>query len=91
MLQQFEAHIQTLTAANQSKQSDIDAMQSEIDSMQSEIDFLIQSKQSEIESLRAEVERLFKVPHNRHTDNTAIPASLTYKTRYTGKCLCVAT
>ena len=44
MLQQFEARIQTLTAANQSKQS--------------EIDFLTQRNQSEIESLRAEVERL---------------------------------
>ena len=65
MLQQFEARIQTLTAANQSKQSEIDSMQSEIESMQSGID----SKQSEIvsltwrnqtviEHLRAEVERL---------------------------------
>ena len=44
MLQQFEARIQTLTAANQSKQS--------------EIDFLTQRNRSEIESLRAEVERL---------------------------------
>ena len=44
MLQQFEARIQTLTAANQSKQSEIDS--------------LTQSKQSEIESLRAEVKRL---------------------------------
>ena len=51
MLQQVEARIQTLTAANQSKQSRIDSMQSEIDS-------LTQSKQSEMESLRAEVERL---------------------------------
>ena len=51
MLQQVEARIQTLTAANQSKQSEIDAKQSEID-------FLTRSKQSEIESLRAEVERL---------------------------------
>ena len=47
MLQRFEAHIQTLTAANQSKQSKIDAMMSQIDTNRSEID-----------SLRAEVERL---------------------------------
>ena len=58
MLQQFEARIQTLTAANQSKQSEIDSMQSEIDSKQSEIDSLTRRNQSEIESLRAEVERL---------------------------------
>ena len=51
MLQQFEARIQTLTAANQSKQSEIDSMQSQIDS-------LMQRNQSQIESLRAEVERL---------------------------------
>ena len=44
MLQQVEARIQTITAANQSKQSEIDS--------------LTQSKQSEMESLRAEVERL---------------------------------
>ena len=44
MLQQFEARIQTLTAANQSKQSEIDS--------------LTRRNQSEIESLRAEVERL---------------------------------
>ena len=56
MLQQFETRIQTLTAANQSKQSEIDAMQSEIDAMQSEIDSLTQRNQ--MESLRAEVERL---------------------------------
>ena len=56
MLQQFEARIQTLTAANQSKQSEIDSKQSQIDSMQSQIDFLTQRKQ--IESLRAEVEIL---------------------------------
>ena len=55
MLQQFEARIQTLTAANQSKQSEIDSL---TQSKQSEIDSLTQSKQSEIESLRAEVERL---------------------------------
>ena len=54
MLQQFEARIQTLTVANQSKQSKIDAMQSHIDTNRSEIDF----KQSQIESLRAEVEKL---------------------------------
>ena len=44
MLQQFEARVQTLTAANQS--------------MQSEIDSLTRRNQSEIESLRTEVERL---------------------------------
>ena len=44
MLQQFEARIQTLTPANQSKQSQIDS--------------LTRRNQSEIESLRAEVERL---------------------------------
>ena len=44
MVQQFEARMQTLTAANQLKQSEIDS--------------LTQRKQSEMESLRAEVERL---------------------------------
>ena len=45
MLQQVEARIQTLTAANQSKESEIDS--------------LTRKNQSEMESLRAEVERLF--------------------------------
>ena len=54
MLQQVEARIQTLTTANQSKQSKLDAMQSEIDTNRSEIDL----KQSEIESLKADIERL---------------------------------
>ena len=52
MLQQVEARIQTLTAANQSKQSEIDS--------------LTQRKQSEIESLRAEVERLSVRSPSRH-------------------------
>ena len=60
MLQQFEARIRTLTAANQSKQS-------EIDSMQSQIDFLTQRNQSQIESLRAEVERLSVQPPSQPT------------------------
>ena len=69
MLKQFETRIQTLTAANESKQSEIDSKQSQIESLeaniqiltaanQSQIDFLTQRNQSEIESLRAEVERL---------------------------------
>ena len=47
MVRQLEAHIQTLTAANHSKQSEIDSMRSQID-----------TNRSEIESLRAEVERI---------------------------------
>ena len=47
MFQQFEARIQTLTDANQSKQSEIDSLTTETE-----------RKQSEIESLRVEVERL---------------------------------
>ena len=65
MLQQFEARIQTLTAANQSKQSEIDSMKSQIDSQQSQIDSkqseiasLTWRNQTEIEHLRAELERL---------------------------------
>ena len=61
MLQQFEARIQTLTAANQSIQSEIDTMQYEIDSKQYEIVSLTwrnQTNQSEIEHLSREVERL---------------------------------
>ena len=61
MLQQFEAHIQTLTAANQSMQSEIDTKQYEIDSKQYEIVSLTwrnQTNQSEIEHLSREVEKL---------------------------------
>jgi len=47
MLQQFEAHIQSLIDANQSKQSEIDSVTTET-----------KRKQSEINSLRVEVERL---------------------------------
>ena len=58
MLQEFEARMQTLTAANQSKQSEIDSMQSEIDSLIQRNQSEMNLKQCEIESLRAEVERL---------------------------------
>ena len=47
MLQQFETRIQTLIAANQSKQSDIDTNKYEMD-----------SKQSEIESLKTKIKKL---------------------------------
>ena len=50
--------LQTLTAENQSKQSEIDSIQSKIDTKQSEIASLTWRNQTEIESLRAEVERL---------------------------------
>ena len=40
MFQQFEARIQTLTAANQSKQSEIDTKQSEIESLRADVERL---------------------------------------------------
>ena len=41
-----------------------------------------QSMPSEINSNLSEIESLFKVLHNRHTHTSAMPDSLTCKTRY---------
>ena len=88
MLQQVEARIQTLTAANQSKQSEIDSKQSEIESLRAEVERLsVQSPSRQAHrqpshtsqpDIQNQVHREVKQAIPTYTAHTIVP-----------KCLCV--